>query len=320
MDRKEHIRYWKNEIERAEEYDVYFEPSTVKGIVDVVEEQQMEIEQLKETLRICKLSDELVKEQSRRVKHLFPFENTAGYGQLCDRVLAHQKDYEELKKSFKYQTDSAVRGWEKVIRLEKALEEIAYKGFNAEHKRIVVKMQSIAREALDKTIMSGSSISNVSKPTLNNMEKENTRMGKKLFVATQTLKDFIGEEDFKMEAIKVCLHKKNAHTLERNTKGQWILDGKEIEQEKAIAELVEAVQDLGYWCQVAKDVLPTEQFEMVENSYSYHEETPTYKYICIECDAEYTSEDQNLRYCDSDECLNKDNRLNGPFLVDTPTI
>jgi hypothetical protein len=75
-----------------------------------------------------------------------------------------------------------------------------------------------------------------------------------------------------MKNIKVCLHKKGAHTLERSEHGKWVLDGKIITQEKAIKELVEAVQDLGYWCQVAKDVLPTEQFEMVQESYEYHEE------------------------------------------------
>ncbi|MCY7485399.1 hypothetical protein [Paenibacillus alvei] len=73
------------------------------------------------------------------------------------------------------------------------------------------------------------------------------------------------------DALKVGLKKKGAHTLERTTQGQWLLDGKEIEQERAIAELVEAVQDLGYWCQVAKDVLPTEMFELVQESYKYEE-------------------------------------------------
>ncbi|WP_102274070.1 hypothetical protein [Cytobacillus massiliigabonensis] len=75
-----------------------------------------------------------------------------------------------------------------------------------------------------------------------------------------------------MKRLKVCLHKKNAHTLERNERGEWTLDGKAIAQETAISELVEAVQDLGYWCQVAKDVLPTEQFETVQEAYEYHEE------------------------------------------------
>jgi hypothetical protein len=73
----------------------------------------------------------------------------------------------------------------------------------------------------------------------------------------------------KLERIKVCLHKKGARMLERTTKGFWFLDNKMITQEQAINELVEAVQDLGYWCQVAKDVLPDEDFEMVQESYSH---------------------------------------------------
>lgn len=75
-----------------------------------------------------------------------------------------------------------------------------------------------------------------------------------------------------MKQYKVCLHKKDAHTLEKKEDGKWYLDHQEIPQEKAIEELVEAVKDLGYWCQVAKDVLPEDQFEMVNESYSYHEE------------------------------------------------
>jgi hypothetical protein len=45
------------------------------------------IERLEETVRIYKVSDDIVKEQSKKVKHLFPLENTVGYGQLCDKVL-----------------------------------------------------------------------------------------------------------------------------------------------------------------------------------------------------------------------------------------
>ncbi|MGG3803144.1 hypothetical protein [Metabacillus fastidiosus] len=54
--------------------------------VDLTEYEQ-EIERLNETVRIYKVSDEFVKEQSKKVKHLFPLENTVGYGQLCDKVL-----------------------------------------------------------------------------------------------------------------------------------------------------------------------------------------------------------------------------------------
>jgi len=75
-----------------------------------------------------------------------------------------------------------------------------------------------------------------------------------------------------MSELRICLHKKNAHTLERDIDGNWFLDRKQITQERAITELVEAVQDLGYWCQVAKDVLPTDDFEMVQEAYEYHEE------------------------------------------------
>ena len=71
--------------------------------------------------------------------------------------------------------------------------------------------------------------------------------------------------------LKVCLHKNGAHTLERKD-GHWTLDGIEIDQEHAISELVEAVQDLGYWCQVAKDTLPKESFEMVQEAYKYEED------------------------------------------------
>ncbi len=70
---------------------------------------------------------------------------------------------------------------------------------------------------------------------------------------------------------KVCLHKKCAHTLERRD-DHWTLDGVEIDQEHAISELVEAVQDLGYWCQVAKDVLPTDDFDMVQEAYEHNED------------------------------------------------
>lgn len=76
----------------------------------------------------------------------------------------------------------------------------------------------------------------------------------------------------KFESIKVGLKKKGAHTLERSESGVWTLDGVKIDQERAVQELAEAVSDLGYWCQVAKDVLPTEMFEMVQESYAYHED------------------------------------------------
>jgi hypothetical protein len=49
------------------------------------------VRHLEETVRIYKVSDEIVKDQSKKVKHLFPMENTAGYGQLCDLVLSLER-------------------------------------------------------------------------------------------------------------------------------------------------------------------------------------------------------------------------------------
>ena len=69
-----------------------------------------------------------------------------------------------------------------------------------------------------------------------------------------------------MELIKLNLYKKNANRLVRTIKGDWVLDNKEITQEQAIIELAEAVRDLGYWCQVAKDILPEEDFAMVQEA------------------------------------------------------
>jgi hypothetical protein len=74
-----------------------------------------------------------------------------------------------------------------------------------------------------------------------------------------------------MKELNIRLRKKGADRLSRTLHGTWILDGKEITQEEAITELVEAVQDLGYWCQVAKDVLPTEEYAEVQRCVEYQE-------------------------------------------------
>ena len=74
-----------------------------------------------------------------------------------------------------------------------------------------------------------------------------------------------------MKKIDVCLHKKGAHTLERDELGKWFIDKKELSQERAILELAEAVQDLGYWCQVAKDVLDEDVFDTTNEVVAYEE-------------------------------------------------
>lgn len=50
-------------------------------------EQAEKAAHLEETVRIYKLSDEHVREQAKKVRHLFPLDNIPGYGQLCDKVL-----------------------------------------------------------------------------------------------------------------------------------------------------------------------------------------------------------------------------------------
>lgn len=75
-----------------------------------------------------------------------------------------------------------------------------------------------------------------------------------------------------MKELNIRLRKPGADRLSRTPHGTWILEGKEIEQEQAIAELISAVEDLGYWCQVAKDVLPVEDFEEIQRAYEYHED------------------------------------------------
>lgn len=108
------IEDWKQQLLQAEEFDLFFDKHTVKQMVQKLEEQEEVIYGLQETLRqeqqlnqkyeeklrIYKLSDELVKEQSKKVKHLFPLENTVGYGQLCEKVLELNDDKSFFVKAY----------------------------------------------------------------------------------------------------------------------------------------------------------------------------------------------------------------------------
>lgn len=53
--------------------------------------------------------------------------------------------------------------------------------------------------------------------------------------------------------------------------GDYYVDGERVTAEAAILVLSEAVQELGYWCQVAKDVLPVEMFDEVQFVYEAEE-------------------------------------------------
>lgn len=41
---------------------------------------------------------------------------------------------------------------------------------------------------------------------------------------------------------------------------------------------------------------------------------PSYEYHCDNCGAEYVTKDHELKYCDSEKCVDKDIRLHGPYL------
>ena len=66
----------------------------VKQNLDAVKE----IERLNNQICVYKVVDEFVKEQAKKVKHLFPLENTPGYGQLCDLVVEQVQQIESLQK------------------------------------------------------------------------------------------------------------------------------------------------------------------------------------------------------------------------------
>jgi hypothetical protein len=68
--------------------------------------QQKEIEQLKEKLQVKEILDKntkvIIRQYAKKVKHLFPLENMAGYGQLCELVLHFEKALEEIIATYQY--------------------------------------------------------------------------------------------------------------------------------------------------------------------------------------------------------------------------
>jgi FtsZ-binding cell division protein ZapB len=94
------IQELKKENEQLKAYHM-----EVKGFIDKNEELNEEIVQLKEKLQAKEMLDKnvkiLVRQQAKKVKHLFPLENIAGYGQLCDKVLEQEKEIEYLQNELK---------------------------------------------------------------------------------------------------------------------------------------------------------------------------------------------------------------------------
>lgn len=83
--------------------------------------------------------------------------------------------------------------------------------------------------------------------------------------AQQTI-DLINGEGI---ALKVNLY--NGTILYCSDRGVYSIEDRKqdtitiINQDEAIATLVDTVQDLGHWLQVAKDILPEEQFKEIQD-------------------------------------------------------
>lgn len=71
------------------------------------------------------------------------------------------------------------------------------------------------------------------------------------------------------KTLSVDLRSPTGRILARNSSGGWYLDGNRVDTEDAILLLADAVEDLGYFCQVAKDVLDEDTFEDVMYVYAY---------------------------------------------------
>lgn len=70
--------------------------------VGLVEENEKLKEKISMNERMQKFTNAHIKEQSKKVKHLFPLENTAGYGQLCDKLLQYEKVLKDIIKTYEY--------------------------------------------------------------------------------------------------------------------------------------------------------------------------------------------------------------------------
>ena len=74
---------------------------------------------LKNKERIYDIADKYVIEQSKKVKHLFPQENRAGYGQLCDKILELENELKGIGAEQYYTLQAENRELRKEIKLLK---------------------------------------------------------------------------------------------------------------------------------------------------------------------------------------------------------
>jgi aspartate oxidase len=63
-------------------------------LVNTILKLQEKIERMETLQKNC---DSLTRHFAKDVKHLFPLENTPGYGQLCERVLEQKEEIDRLR-------------------------------------------------------------------------------------------------------------------------------------------------------------------------------------------------------------------------------
>ncbi|MFY0519354.1 hypothetical protein ACOMCU_16225 [Lysinibacillus sp. UGB7] len=64
----------------------------LKHVIETLKHQQ-------ETIQMYRVVDEFVKDECQKIKYLFPLENTAGYGQLCNKVAAYDYTHGEIERA-----------------------------------------------------------------------------------------------------------------------------------------------------------------------------------------------------------------------------
>lgn len=65
------------------------------------------------------------------------------------------------------------------------------------------------------------------------------------------------------------------------------------------------------------DVFPDGVWTIVGNAEERNLNAEEYSYHCEKCNAQYFSNETDLKYCDSDACTDKDIELRGPYLIES---
>ncbi|MFY0519359.1 hypothetical protein ACOMCU_16250 [Lysinibacillus sp. UGB7] len=101
MEPREPLEYLKELLEdvtfavESEDSVATHNPSDIVNLKHVIET----LKHQQEIIHMYKVVDELLKDERKKVKHIFPLENTAGYGQLCDKVVAYDNVLGEIERA-----------------------------------------------------------------------------------------------------------------------------------------------------------------------------------------------------------------------------